>query len=142
MARKQTSPTLSKRQELIAALDQSRKLVEQDTAQLGDALNVSRKLEASFHAYRYWWIGGGLLTGLFLAKNLLGPLLSKSSDSSEKKSTSTGSRTILSLLEIAGKQIIRLSRPVLKKAVEKEVEQWLSNISKGKQEDPDNYQNR
>ncbi len=137
MARKQTPPALSQREKLLTNLDRSRLQITRDAAQLGDALNVSRKLEASFHAYRYWWIGGGILAGLFVAKNLLTPLQGRSREDNEKKTSSSGSRTLLGLLGIAGRQIIRLSRPVLKKAVEKEVEQWIANISNARQGDPD-----
>lgn len=138
MARRPTTPTLSKRELLIAKLDQSRLQINQDASQLGDILNVSRKLEATFHAYRYWWIGGGIVAGLLAAKNLLTPFRSSSSTSDhEKKSASNRNGTLFGLLGIAGKQIIRLSKPVLRKAVEKEFEQWLSNISKARQENPD-----
>lgn len=137
MAQKQTSPPLNNRQELIDALDKSRGRVARDAALLGDSLNVSRKLEASFHTYRYWWIGGGLLTGLFMAKSLLAPLHSKSDSPDEKKTSSAGSRTLFGLLGIAGKQIIRLSKPVLKKTLEKEIEQWLTNLSNTRQHPPD-----
>jgi len=135
MARKQASPRLSQRQELVSSLDRSRNRITADASQLGDALNVTRKLEASFHTYRYWWIGGGILTGLFLVKNLLTPLFPKSSDSSDKKTASDDSKPLFGLLGIAGKQIIRMIRPVLKKAAEKEVEQWVSNIYKSRQND-------
>lgn len=138
MARKQTSPPLNSRQELIAALNQSRGRVARDATLLGNSLNVSRKLEASFHTYRYWWIGGGLLTGLFMAKSLLAPLRSKSHSPDEEKSSSSGSRTFLGLLGTAGQQIIRLSRPVLKKALEKEVAQWFAKISNARQNPSDN----
>jgi hypothetical protein len=138
MAQKQASPALNSRQDLILALDRSRSRVARDAALLGDSLNVSRKLEASFHTYRYWWIGGGLLTGLFIAKNLLDSLRSKSNPPDGEKSSSVGSRTLFGLLGIAGKQIIRLSKPVLKKAMEKEVEQWLTNLSNTRHHPPAN----
>lgn len=138
MAEKQTSPALNSRQDLIVALDRSRSRVARDAALLGDSLNVSRKLEASFHTYRYWWIGGGLLTGLFMAKSLLAPLRSKSNSPEGEQPSSVGSRTLLGLLGIAGKQIIRLSKPVLKKALEKEVEQWIANISNTRNHSPNN----
>lgn len=134
MARKQTPPALSERQELIATLDHSRLQITQDAAQLGDALNVSRKLEASFHAYRYWWIGGGILAGLLVAKNLFTPLRKQKGGFDEKKASSERSGALFGLLGIAGRQIIRLSRPLLKRVLEKEVEQWLSNLSKARQE--------
>ncbi len=137
MARKQTSPRLSQRQQLVADLDQSRTRISADAAQLGDALNVTRKLEASFHTYRYWWIGGGVLTGLFLAKNLLTPLFPKSGPLNEEKPSSGNSNALFGLLGIAGKQILRMVRPVLKKAAEKEVEQWVSNIYNSRQNQND-----
>lgn len=139
MARKQTSSRLNQKQELIASLDRSRSRIAKDTSQLGDALNVTRKLEASFHTYRYWWIGGGLLTGLFLAKNLLTPLFPKSSSPDEKKSSPNESNALFGLIGIAGKQIIRMIRPVLKKAAEKEIEQWVANIYNSRQNDSDNH---
>lgn len=126
---------MNQRQELVAALDRSRSRIADDASQLGDALNVTRKLEASFHTYRYWWIGGGLLTGLFLAKNLLTPLHPKTSPSNEKKSSSDSSSTLFGLLGIAGKQIIRMIRPMLKKAAEKEVEKWVASIYDSRQND-------
>ncbi len=137
MARRSTTPTLSKREQLIAKLDQSRLQINRDASQLGDILNVSRKLEASFHAYRYWWIGGGVLAGLLVAKNLLSPFRSSSASDHEEKPPSDRKGTLFGLLGIAGKQIIRLSKPVLRKAVEKEFEQWFANISKARQEDLD-----
>ncbi|MCF6313739.1 MAG: hypothetical protein L3J39_14945 [Verrucomicrobiales bacterium] len=126
---------MSKRQELIASLDHSRDQITHDASQLGDALNVSRKLEASFHAYRYWWIGGGILAGLLVAKNLFGPFRGRKQDEIEKKSPSKGSSTLLSLIGVAGKQIIRLSRPMLLKALEKEIHQWVTQLSKKQLDD-------
>jgi len=137
MARKQTSPQLSNRQELVTALDQSRARIARDASLLGDTLNVTRKLEASFHTYRYWWIGGGILAGLLLAKNLLSPLRSKSQSSDEKKSSSFGSGPLFGLLGSAGKQIIRMSRPVLRKAAEKEIEKWVTDVYNSRQSETD-----
>ena len=133
MARKQTSLALNSRQELIAALDQSRARITHDASLVGDALNVPRKIEASFHTYRYWWIGGGIVTGLILARGLLAPFRSNPPSSDDEKYSSTTSRVFFGLLEIVGKQIIRLSRPVLRKKVEKEVVQWFTNISNARQ---------
>ena len=133
MARKQTSLALSSREELITALDHSRDRITRDASLLGDALNVPRKIEASFHTYRYWWIGGGIVTGLFIARGLLAPFRSKTQPSKDEKSPSISSQVFFGLLEMAGKQIIRLSRPVLSKMVEKEVVQWFTNISNARQ---------
>jgi len=138
MAQKQTSLALNNRQELITALDQSRERFTHDASLVGDALNVPRKIEASFHTYRYWWIGGGVVTGLILARGLLAPFRSKSTSSNDEKTSSTTSRVLFGLLEIVAKQIIRLSRPVLKKKVEKEVVQWFANISNARQKNTNN----
>ncbi len=142
MAQKQTSPALDSRQELIAALNQSRNRLTRDAAMLGDALNVSRKLEASFHTYRYWWIGGGLLAGLVMAKSLLFPLHSKPEPADTEKPSPTRSHTLLGLLGIAGKQIIRWSKPALRKAMEKEVEQWVTHLNRARQNPPDDQDQR
>lgn len=133
MARKQTSLALNSRQELISALDQSRDRITLDATLLGDALNVPKKIEASFQTYRYWWIGGGVVTGLLIAKSLLAPFRNKTHSSYDESPTSDDSNVFFSLLRIAGKQIIRLSRPTLMKMAEKKVTQWFTKISEARQ---------
>lgn len=114
----------TERARLRRELAESRRHLSEDVSGLGHAMNVGERLQDSVRRHPALWIGGGLLGGLALSSMLRLP-------GRDQKSGAGGAAEqvkrslFLGLLGIAGKQILRLSEPALKRYAEQEIERFL-----------------
>lgn len=116
----------SERVRLRRELAESRRKLSGDVVDLGHAVDVRERLRGSVRRHPEWWIGGGLIGGLILA-NLLQRPQSKSGGKKDDLPAPVKSSLFLGLLGIAGKQILRLSEPALKRYAQQEIDRWAQS---------------
>ena len=71
MAEQKRPPETLKRDELIAALEQSRQELSGDLLDVRNSLSVSRRVKSSFHRNTRVWLVGGAVVGFLLSRPLL-----------------------------------------------------------------------
>ncbi|MCB1065458.1 MAG: hypothetical protein KDN20_21395 [Verrucomicrobiae bacterium] len=122
----------TERARLLRELAESRRQLSGELSDLGHAVNLRERLQDAVRKHPAWWIGGSLAGGLLLA-NLLRP----SRGGKRRMETALGDPVkrslFLGLLGIAGKQILRLSEPALKRYAEQEVQRWMQGRSSSPQ---------
>ncbi len=124
----------SERARLRRELADSRRRLSGEVVDLGHAVDVRERLRDAVRRHPAWWIGGGLIGGVLLA-NLLRGSRKNSDKGTTELSRSVKSSLFLGLLGIAGKQILRLTEPTLKRYAQREIERWMESRHVG---GPDN----
>lgn len=124
----------SERARLRRELADSRRRLSGEVVDLGHAVNVRERLRDAVRRHPAWWIGGGLIGGVLLA-NLVRSPRKKPVKGDTDLSRSVKSSLFLGLLGIAGKQILRLSEPALKRYAQREIERWMELRRVGGQDD-------
>ncbi len=127
----------NERARLRRELAESRRHLTRDLSELGHAVDVRERLRDSVRRHPAVWIGGGLLAGIALSSLLQIPAPRRRSG--EKDASGSMKRSLfLGLLGIAGKQILRLSEPALKRYAQQEIDRWMgaSGMASGPDEQP------
>ncbi|MCB1230950.1 MAG: hypothetical protein KDN19_11815 [Verrucomicrobiae bacterium] len=114
----------NERARLRRELSESRRQLSGDLSELGHAMNVRERLQDAVRRHPAWWIGGGLVGGVILANLLRLPSRDRHSRDNGA-ADSVKPSLFLGLLGIAGKQILRLSEPALKRYAQQEIERWM-----------------
>lgn len=115
----------TERTRLLRELAESRRQLSGELSDLGHAVNLRERLQDAVRKNPAWWIGGSVAGGLLLANLLRSP--SGGKRRTENALGDPVKRSLfLGLLGIAGKQILRLSEPALKRYAEQEVQRWMN----------------
>ncbi len=120
--------TETERERLLRELEETRRQLSGELSHLGHAVNVGERLQDAVRRNPAWWIGGSIAGGILLANLLRGPSRRKGRSTTALDSPVKQS-LFLGLLGIAGKQILRLSEPALKRYAQQEIERWMQGRS-------------
>lgn len=115
---------LEERQRLLREIETSRRQLAVDLSGLGQAVNVRQHFRDAVSSHPAWWIAGGLVVGLALAKIAVPSRRTKRGTVEAGMATAAKRSLFLGLLGFAGKQILRLSEPALTRLAQQELERW------------------
>ena len=118
------------RRRLLAEIEASRRRLAGNLSEFGHAVNVRERIGDAIGRHPALWIGGALGAGLLLAKTILPSRRRRLSARDDHGAVTAAKRSLfLGLLGFAGKQILRLSEPTLKRLAQREIERWSQNRS-------------
>jgi hypothetical protein len=118
------------RSRLLAEIEASRRRLAGNLSEFGHAVNVRERIGDAIGRHPALWIGGALAAGLVLAKAVLPSRRRRLSAGDDHGAVTAAKRSLfLGLLGFAGKQILRLSEPTLKRLAQQEIERWSQNRS-------------
>ena len=117
MAEQKRPPEELKRDELIAALEQSRHELSDDLLDVRNSLSVTRRVKSNFQRNMKVWLGGGVVVGFLLARPLLrigsGRHDEEDGEPRQARSTRIGG-ALAGAREFAGKGFFKAAVPLLR----------------------------
>ena len=120
MAEQKRPPEELKRDELIAALEQSRHELSDDLHDLRNSLSVTRRVKSNFQRNMKVWLGSGVAVGFLLARPLLrigGRSRNDATGESRRTRTTRLGGALTGATAFVGKNFFKTIFPLLRFAV-------------------------
>ena len=137
MAEQKRPPEELKRDELIAALEQSRHELSDDLLDVRNSLSVTRRVKSNFQRNMKVWLGSGVVVGFLLARPLLRIGRERHPDENGEDKEERASRfggALAGATEFAGKTFFKAAIPLLRSAattyLKKQVSEKFGNEAK------------